>query len=55
LSRSHPEETLDDLDENDVFARCLAVHEVPEEQRAVLTLAYQETLASLHNDDLRAE
>lgn len=55
LSRSHPEETLDDLDENDVFARCLAVHEVPEEQRAILMLAYQEAIASLHNDDLRAE
>jgi exonuclease SbcD len=55
LSRSHPDEILDDLDENEVFARCLSVHEVPEEQRAVLMLAYQEALASLHNDDLRAE
>jgi exonuclease SbcD len=55
LNRIHPDETLDDLNVDDVFARCLAAHDVPEEQRAALMLAYREALASLHMDDLRAE
>ena len=33
LGQIHEEETLDDLNVNDVFERCLAVHEVPEDQR----------------------
>ena len=55
LGKSHPGETLDDLNVNDVFERCLAVHEVPEEQRPELRRAYQETLSSLYEDDTRAE
>ncbi len=55
LERINAEETLDDLDENDVFERCLAAHEVPEEQRPELIRAYLETLLSLHEDDSRAE
>lgn len=55
LGQIHKEETLDDLNVNDVFERCLAVHEVPEDQRPELLRAYQETLLSLHEDDMRAE
>ncbi len=55
LGQVHREETLDELDVNEVFARCLAVHEVPEEQRAELIRAYQETLSSLDEDDVLAE
>ena len=55
LGQIHQEETLDDLNANEVFERCLAVHEVPEEQRPELLRAYQETLASLFEDDIQAE
>jgi len=55
LGQIHEEETLDDLDVNDVFERCLAVHEVPEEQRPELLRAYQETVSSLYEDDVKAE
>ena len=43
LGRIHDEETLDDLNVNDVFEHCLAVHEISEEQRPELLRAYQET------------
>ena len=55
LVKIHEEETLDDLNVNDVFERCLALHEVPEDQRPELVRAYQETLSSLYEDDLQAE
>lgn len=55
LGQSYDKETLDDLSVNDVFERCLAVHEVPEEQRPGLLRAYQETLSSLYENDTRAE
>ena len=49
------EETLEDLNENDVLERCLDVHDIPEDQRPELLRAYQETLSSLYEDDLQAE
>ena len=55
LAQIHAEETLDDLNVNDVFERCLASHKVPEDQRPELLRAYQETLLSLYEDDLQAE
>lgn len=55
LRQIHDDETLDDLNVNDVFERCLAVHKVPEDQRQELLRAYQETIASLYEDDTRAE
>lgn len=51
LGQIHEEETLDDLNVNDVFERCLAAHEVPEDQRTELLRAYQETIHSLRDDD----
>lgn len=50
LSRMATEETLDDLEVDDVFARCLAAHEVPQEQQAELVAAFRETVAALHEE-----
>lgn len=55
LGQIHEKETLDDLNLNDVFERCLAVHDVPEEQRPELLRAYQETVLSLYEGDVQAE
>ncbi len=53
--RSGVEETLDDLDVNDVFIRCLDTHQVAEGERPALIQSYKETIASLHDDDKHAE
>jgi exonuclease SbcD len=55
LSRSHDQETLDDLNINDVFERCLVMHGVSEDQRPELLCAYQETITSLYEDDVQAQ
>ena len=55
LGQIHEEETLDDLNVDDVFERCLAVHDVPEEQRLELLRTYQEIVLSLYEDDVQAE
>jgi len=55
LGQIREEETLDDLNVDDVFERCLAVHDVPEGQRPELLRAYQETVSSLYEDDVQAE
>ncbi|MDQ1278646.1 MAG: repair protein SbcD/Mre11, partial [Thermodesulfobacteriota bacterium] len=48
-------ETLDDLDATEVFRRCLAAHEVPEDQHSALLEAYGEVIVSLEETDPRAE
>ncbi len=55
LGQIHEGETLDDLSVNDVFKRCLAAHDVPEEQWPELFRAHQETLASLHEKDTQTQ
>ena len=50
LSRMATEETLDDLTVDDVFARCLTAHEVPQEQQAELVASFRETVAALHEE-----
>lgn len=50
LSQLATEETLDDLSVDDVFSRCLAAHEVPQEQQAELVAAFRETVAALHEE-----
>lgn len=55
LGQMHDQETLDDLSTNEVFERCLTVHQVPAAQRPALLHAYQEILASLGEDDRQAE
>jgi len=55
LGQIHDEEMLDDLSVDEVFARCLTAHQVPEDQQPELLRAYQETIASLQQNDARAE
>ncbi len=55
MSAIHEDETLDDLDENDVFERCLESFAVPLEERAELTVSYKEIIKSLHEEDVNAE
>ncbi|MEA1923311.1 MAG: exonuclease SbcCD subunit D C-terminal domain-containing protein [Pseudomonadota bacterium] len=52
INQSDKAETLDDLDINDVFIRCLDSHEVTEEERPELIRSYQEIIQSLQEDDL---
>ncbi len=55
LNRIHNDETLDDLNVNDVFERCLDHHKVVDEQRPKLLRVYQEIVMSLHEEDIQAE
>ena len=55
LGHIDAEETLENMDANDVFERCLDVHDIPDDQRPELLLTYQETLSLIHEDDLHAE
>ncbi len=55
LGQIHDEETLDELEANDVFRRCLEAHSVPEEQQQELVAAHEEILAALYHDDCQAE
>lgn len=55
LEQIDDNETLDDLDTNDVFERCLTQYQVPEEQRSELRQSYREVLASLYEQDVQAE
>ncbi|MFK5953604.1 MAG: exonuclease SbcCD subunit D C-terminal domain-containing protein [Desulfobacterium sp.] len=48
-------ETLDDLDNSDVFTRCLETFHVPKEDREELTASYNEIIQSLHEEDVNAE
>jgi exonuclease SbcD len=49
------DETLDDLDVNDVFVRCLNTCDVPEDERPALIRSYKEIITSLHEEDANAE
>jgi DNA repair protein SbcD/Mre11 len=49
------DETLDDLDTNDVFKRCLEAFKVPDEDRKELTDSYNEIIHSLNDEDVKAE
>ena len=55
LGGAGTEESLDDLAVDEVFERCLALHEVPEEQTAGLRLAYREIVAAVAAADPQAE
>lgn len=55
LKQIHEGDTLDDLNVDAVFERCLSVHEVPEDQWQELVMTYKETLSSIYEDDVRAE
>lgn len=49
------EESLDSLSEIDVFTRCLDDHDVPEDQRPDMMMAYKEILLSIQESDSQAE
>jgi DNA repair protein SbcD/Mre11 len=55
LQAQESEQTLDDLTPQDVFARCLDAHDVPEEQRQELLHLYQDVLRQVQEADSRAE
>jgi len=55
LNQEQSTETLQDLNEQDVFKRCLTVNDVPEEQKESLLDAYQQILHTIYHDDSRAE
>lgn len=49
------DETLDDLNENDIFERCLDSNDIPQESRAELLNSYHEIIHSLQTEDSKAE
>ncbi len=51
IRRTREEETLDDLDVNQVFERCLDAFDVPENDRKPLTTAYREIIHILHDEN----
>jgi exonuclease SbcD len=55
MGKISEDETLDDLDERDVFQRCLDAFEVPADQRAELWTSYNEILKELLEKDQYAE
>ena len=55
LNQEQSNETLQDLNEIDVFERCLTINEVPESQKRSLLEAYQQILHTIYHDDSRAE
>lgn len=55
MEQASHNESLDELDLNQVFERCLDQHAVSDEQRNILRDTYRETLASIYEDDARAE
>ncbi|MBQ0721502.1 MAG: exonuclease SbcCD subunit D C-terminal domain-containing protein [Gammaproteobacteria bacterium] len=55
LNSTQTDESLEDLDVDDVFDRCLSAHDISATQRPDLLHTYQQALISLHNDDLLAE
>jgi exonuclease SbcD len=52
ISLVSEQETLDDLDEEDVFIRCLDAFEVPEEDRKELMVSYKEIVKTIHEEDV---
>ncbi|MFA7437217.1 exonuclease SbcCD subunit D C-terminal domain-containing protein [Castellaniella sp.] len=55
LEAQQAEETLAELDPHEVFERCLRAHDIPATQWPELTLAYQDILTSIDEEDVRAE
>ncbi len=51
LGQIHDGESLEELDENDVFARLLDAHGIPSEQREELTNTYKEALSLVYEAD----
>ena len=55
ISTIQEDETLDDLNVQDVFERCLDAFDVPDVDRIELTGSYNEIIKSLHEEDVNEE
>jgi len=54
-SKWEDSEVLDELDELEVFNKCLEVHNISEKERPELIQSYKEILTELHEKDIQAE
>ena len=55
LNQQQTSETLQDLDEEEVFERCLLLNKVADEQKNALREAYQQIIYNLRHEDTQAE
>ena len=55
LNQQQISETLQDLNEEEVFERCLTAHDIPDEQKSSLRDAYDQIVYNLRHADTRAE
>ena len=55
LNEIDDNQTLEDLDVNELFDHCLQVHDIPKEQRPELIRSYGKAVSSIHEEDIRAE
>jgi exonuclease SbcD len=54
INQMQENETLDDLNEHEVFARCLDAHNIPEYERREMIILYNELISSMHEEDIYA-
>jgi len=55
LNQQQISETLQDLNEEEVFERCLIAHDIPDEQKSSLRDAYEKIVYNLRHEDTQAE
>ena len=55
LNQQQVSETLQDLNEEEVFERCLTAHKIPNEQKSSLRDAYDQIVYNLRHEDTQAE
>jgi exonuclease SbcD len=55
LNQQQTSETLQDLNEEEVFERCLTAHSIPDEQKSTLRDAYDQIVYNLRHADSHAE
>lgn len=55
LNQQQISETLQDLNEEEVFERCLTAHKIPNEQKPSLRDAYDQIVYNLRHEDTQAE
>ncbi|MGM8898984.1 MULTISPECIES: exonuclease SbcCD subunit D C-terminal domain-containing protein [unclassified Psychrobacter] len=55
LNQQQTSETLQDLNEAEVFERCLTTHNIPDEQKSSLRNAYDQIVYNLQHEDTQAE
>ena len=55
LNQQQASENLQDLNELDVFDKCLEINGIADMQKSSLRTAYQQILHNIYHDDSRAE